>query len=675
MKKTAMYFAAFGSAFLIWFGGVLWQTLTPTKILPIIFAAISVVPVLLLVTNLLLAKQYIKKINHTKVADMQGYMLHHRKEAEKTAHILLQKLQRSRHATTVYTIFIWLLAACVSLAGGMLYKMTSLPFYLFVLYAYAIFYVVYIRIRENEPIVLNENALVLQQKDYPLLYDTAYRAAQAMECRGEITILLSLDCNAGIVQSGKNYYLQLGIISLNLLSQEELYCICLHEFSHCAPKNRAIEYEMQYGAWLSSDKELSRFMRFFANLFAYSDIRYLFDHMVYQYATSVMKETEADRDMAKYGCPEVAASALLKFNYDDKFRWERGVLNEEALYAAEKPNPHCLRDHIKQFKQAIEARHEEWDKMVALEILPNNASHPILKMRLETLGVKSAKCIQEENSPAYQDEIEKALEFADKKLFEQQNTYEQDRKEYYLEPLHRVTEWEKNGMPVAAETFADIVSDLRQIGRNEDAEALCERAMQELDVNSSPHAYFIKGCALLHRYDEAGIDLVYHALENNYNYLEEGLEVIGTFCCMTGREKELLEYRERAQMLAQKDKDEYSETGFLAKDDHLSGEHLPDGMLEDILAYIRSIDGDIIQNIYLVRKTISNTFFTSAFVIHFYGGTDTQRNEIMHKIFRYLDTYPVDWQFSLFDYADYSNIKFDKIEGSLVYSKSDSDKK
>ena len=307
--------------------------------------------------------------------------------------------------------------------------------------------------------------------------------------------------------------------------------------------------------------------------------------------------------------------------------------------------------------------------MIDREILPNNASHPILRMRLETIGATNPMCIADESSDRYRKEQQKVLDFADEKLLALQDSYEQDRKERYLDPLSRINEWKNNGMPLSAETYADLISDFRQIGLNEEAEALCERAMQELDANSSQHAYFIKGCALLYRYDETGAELVFHALEHNHNYLEEGLQVIGDFYCMTGREKELLEYRERASRLAQKDKDEYSKTGYLAKDDDLSTEHLPDGMLEDILAYIRSIDKDIVQNVYLVRKTISETFFTSAFIIRFDGGTDDDRDEIMHKIFRYLDTYPVEWQFSLFDHTDYPWIKFDKIEGSTVYSK------
>ena len=669
MKKYSRYIFAYGLAFLISLVGIIWQMNAPSQTALIILAALSAVPILLFTTNILLSKLYVRKIRHTRVADMNEYMLRHKSEAEIAERKLLRKLQRQRRLATVFAIFVWLLGACAALLGGMLYTLTSSLLLLAVLYGGTVFYAVYSRIPNKEPVTLNENALVLQREEYPILYGLAERAAQTLDCPGSITILLSFDCNASILRDGKKYYLQLGVVLLNVLSEEELYCICLHEFSHCTKKTQEARREVQYGFWISSDRNLPPRLFFVTNLFALFDAHYVFNHMIYQYATSVVNETAADRDMARHGTPAVAASALLKINYDDKFRWETGTQNEEPTYAAEKPNPHFIREQIERFKTAIEKRHKDWDEMLAHEIQPNNASHPIFRMRLETLGVKSAKQIEDRSSSAYKKETENALNFADRNLCERQDMYEQYRKESYLDPLERVTEWEKSGMPVTAEGFADIVSDLKQLGRHEDAEALCDRAMQELDVNSSPHAYFIKGCTLIHRYDEAGIDLIYHALEMNHNYLEEGLLEIGEFCCITGREKELQIYRERAEQLAQKDVDEYSETGTLSKNDRLSGEHLPDGMLEEILSYIRSIDEDIIQNVYLVRKTINDSFFTSAFVIHFYGGTDAQHDAIMHKIFRYLDTYPVDWQFSLFNYFDHLDIKFDKIEGSLVYSK------
>ena len=174
---------------------------------------------------------------------------------------------------------------------------------------------------------------------------------------------------------------------------------------------------------------------------------------------------------------------------------------------------------------------------------------------------------------------------------------------------------------------------------------------------------------MLYRYDANGMDLIYRAMEANGNYVDEGLDTIGSFCCLTGREADLLEYRKKALLLAQKHMDEDEKISFLSKSDNLTCENLPQGMLEEILAFIKSVDMDIIENIYLVRKTVSESFFASVFIIQFRGGTDAQRHEIMHKIFRYLDSYHIDWQFSLFDYFDYPEIKVEKIEGSLVYSK------
>jgi hypothetical protein len=674
MKKNVKYIAALASALLISLIGIAWEALYQSRIWLTVLGLLSLLPALLFTANTLLARKYIRKINAAKVADMQSYMLRHRAEAEKTSALFLRKLQRTRRITVIYAVFLWLLSACASLTAGMLYKIEPTLLYPCLLYASLPFYAVYIRIRKREPIRLDENTVILKKEEYPLIYAVAARAAKTLNCRGEITVILTFDCNAGIMHARNGYFLLLGAELLPILSEDELYCLCLHEFSHYSAENKASEDEMQYNDWITSDKNTPAFLSFVTNCFVYLDLRYLFDHLTYHYATSVAKETAADRDMVKHGDPEAAASVLLKLNYHTKFEWEGGVFNTIPVYAAEAPDPHYIRHQIEKFKNALPSRQADWDAMIERELLPNNASHPILRMRLETLGVEHPTCVSDESSPDYRAEREKALDLIDERLLLMQDTYEQDRKEKYIEPLARVNDWKDKGMPLSAEAYPDLVADMRQIGMNEEAEALCERAIEELDVNSSWHAYFMKGCSMLHRYDEAGAELIFRAVEANHNYLEEGLQVIGDFYCMTGKEKELNDYRERAVQLQQKEKDENSKIGFLSKDDRLSAEHLPEGMLENILSYIRSIDDGSIQNIYLVRKTISESFFTSAFIIGFDGGSNDSRYEIMHKIFRYLDTYPEKWQFSLFDLEEYPQIKFDKIEGSLVYSRANSDK-
>ena len=113
--------------------------------------------------------------------------------------------------------------------------------------------------------------------------------------------------------------------------------------------------------------------------------------------------------------------------------------------------------------------------------------------------------------------------------------------------------------------------------------------------------------------------------------------------------------------------DKYDEAGILRPGDKLSAEELPDGMLDKILSYIKSIDEGLIEKVYLVKKIITDDFSTSVVIIRFAPETDEEkRAEIYKKIFVYLDT-SSNHQFSLFDYAGVSSVKFEKIAGSCVF--------
>ena len=668
MKKHLRLFLAYVTSFVICIIGIVLKTGVQLDHVGLILTILVLAPPILTLLSIFSEKRYIKKVNNTKVADMQSYIVGHRNDAKRTSAALLKKLKKIRYVTYAFSFLLWLDGACISLLAGYIYTSTSFAL-AGVFYSALIFTVVYSRVKKTEPIVLNEDAPVLKEKEFPKLYGIAKKAAIASGCVGEITIILSLDCNASILRNKKRFFLQIGIVLLNILSEDELFAICLHEFSHYTKENEEMEFEISYGNWLGLERNGHPIVAYASKIYSGLDVRYFFNHMTYCYATSVFKETNADSEMAKHVSAEIAASALAKLNYDDKYNLECSIKDTVPDYAAESPDPNYLRNSIQKFKDAIKERHEFWDELLMKEILSNNATHPTLKMRLESLGMTEVKIVEGNSEKEYLDEVDAALDFADKILYRSQDQYDAERKEIYLDPLERVMKWEERGMPVIAEEYADVISDLNQLGRHSDAEALCDRAIEELDETASQHAYYTKGISMLRRYDKNGTDLIYHAIENNHNYLEHGLHEIGGFFCMMGMEEELLEYRKRAQELAQLDKDEYSEAGFISKNDKLVRDDMPEEMLRDILDYIHSVDEDIIHKVYLVKKVISETFFSSVFVIHFYGGTDEQRHGIMHKIFRYLDTYPSERQFSLFDYFDHPDINYNKIEGSLVYSK------
>lgn len=673
MKIIGLYILSFVSALLASVIGVIFNAkLSQNPILMIAFAALAILPIFLLLFNIIFQKHLIKKINGINVAELNTFLVSHRNDAEKTAKEKLKELQHIRHLTTLYTVFIAILGITTAILGGVL---TEFNYYLYtvcILYSAIILFSVFVRIRKKIPYVLDENIVTISQNDYPVIHALASKAAKSVGYEKEIVIIPEWDCSASIINDEKRAYLTIGVVLLNILTEEELYAILLHEFAHIS-KNSAVEREQQYNLWLCNERGIiDKLSELLSHLYSYSSVKYQFTYIIYQYAASVIKELNADRAMAKHFDSKIAVSALLKMHYNTLYGWERGVKNEDSIFKSEVLEANYLTRRIESLKESIATRSEFWNSLLSKEILANNASHPTLKMRMDALGVEKLSLTDSKSSEEYLVEIKKLLQFSEDTIYNNRiKTYEKERNENYSEPFARIEEWNNSGNPISAETYADIISDLKSVGKHEEAENLCDRVLEELPEQSTAHAAYMKGCAMICRYDEKGMDLIYHAMEQNGNYIEEGLNLLGEFCCLTGREDELLEYRKKAVQLAQRHKDQDFQISFLSKSDNLTKETLPDGMLEEILAYIKSIDTGIIQNIYLVRKTVSKTFFASVFIIHFYGGTDAQRDDIMHKIFRFLDSHPSEWQFALFDYFEYPEVNVEKIEGSLVYSKED----
>ena len=640
-------------------------------------ALCAVLPLLLELCGFVAFELVNRRLRQADIAKMQRYLVGHRDAAAETARAKLASLRRLRMLTGAYTALLWLLAAGTALLAGLTFQeafsLLTLPV---CFWAYLLFYAVYSRFRrEQTDDPTGDGVVPLDEADYPALYAAARRAADSLEYRGRIGILLTPGCNASVLREPQGCRLLLGAMLLQIMSEEELHCILLHELAHIAAAQPETLREARCNAriheWESDSTWQLHAVR---GLFLPLDFAYTFHYGLYEYASSVINELAADRAMADFGSPAAAVSGLLRLFYTDRYEWEDGLEDRTSLLEPEEPAPDYIARNLDAFRQAVERRHKDWDAMVGIEILANNASHPTLRMRMEALGVSEARTIPQNDSAAWTAEMQKALAAAEQAVLKvRKETYAKDREENYLTPLREVTEWEEKGRPVTS-GYPDIVAALDQLCRYSEAEELCERAMAELPDTSSLYARYFKGCCMLYRYDARGMELIYHAIEKNSNLLENGLSVIGTFCCYTGREQELQDYRRRAVQLSQKDKDSTSQAGFLTRHDRLSSETLPEGMLENILAYIGSVADGKIARVYLVRKTVSDSFFTSVFLIRFAGGTDQQQREILHKIFLYLDGYPVEWQFSLFDYADYAFIHPEKINGSLVWSNTPKEK-
>lgn len=672
-RRTAISIISCAAVILSTICGIFAQKLftLSTSTAEMIAVICLIAPIVCVIMNLLIKRIYTAFARKKSLRETQQYWLVHRENTEKYEKKQLSTLKAIILTNDLYSVFLGVCALITSFCGGVSYDSSTSTSFLFL--TAIIINAATSRIRLKTPSdFFEEDKCYVTEKDYPAIYALAKKAAKKIGCTEEIRIAILDDFNAGAAKINNTISIQLGALLLNSLSESEVFCVLLHEFSHIKNENKN-QRIYNYNNFIYSETGASNpnyFSALTKHFFSFGDAFYNLQYQLYSYTVSLSRESEADKAMAIYGEKEVAASSLVKIKFYDLYIWQKGTYDSPCTMESETFDKATLKNNVKDFKNMAEANEEKWSLFIKDEILSRSASHPTLKMRLADLNVFEIKTLKLESSSEFIADCQKAIDFITDLIAEQiKDSYEEQRKYYYIESKDLVEKWESDKKPVIPEEYADICDALRKLGRNTEALELCERAIDCLDEPAACYANFIKGCFLIHSFDESGIEYIYKAIENNHNYIEEGLGEIGHFCCLIGQEDQLEVYRERVITLTEENEKVYAQGSVLNKKDKLSKENLPDGMLEDILNYITADHSDYIEKIYLVRKTVTDDYFTSAFVIKMTTSTDDDtKYEIMHKTFNYLDTCS-DWQFSLFDYEDVKNVKVEDIEGSCVYSK------
>lgn len=640
------------------------------NLIGIIAITALLLPFLFLIINVVANRIYVKKLMQKSIAENQQYWLSHRINPEETTAKKISLLKILIKINDFYSMFLAVCAFVSAFFIGVISEGGDSVASLFVCYMIVSAATLRIRLKTSERF-FEEDKTYVSETDYSALYDLAKKAATATGCPQTIKIAILDDFNAGAAIINNTISIQLGALLLNTLSEAEVYCVLLHEFSHIkdAVRLAKINNYYQYICDVHNNNITNIYSSITKHLFTFIDSYFNMQYRLYLYSASLTRETTADKNMAIYSDNKIAASSLIKIKFYELYDWEKGTYDTVCSMESEEYDTNSLNNEVRKFKKAMQLNAEKWNRLISNEILSRSATHPTLKMRLESLGICELTTLSPESSPKYLSDCERAIKYVSSLIAEEsKDSYEEYRKYYYTESKELVEKWEHNGRYIVAEEYGDICDALRRLGRNSEALKLCENAIKLLDDVGSCYAYFMKGCFLLHSFDESGVDYIYKAIENNHNYIDEGLETIGRFCCLTGQEERLEVYRERAITLTEENKI-HAETSVLNKKDKLSAESLPDGMLQDILTHITSKNNENIEKIYLVRKTITDDFFTSVFVIKFTANTDDDiRYKILHRAFNYLDTCS-NWQFSLFDYEDVKNVKVESIDDSCVYSK------
>jgi len=327
-----------------------------------------------------------------------------------------------------------------------------------------------------------------------------------------------------------------------------------------------------------------------------------------------------------------------------------------------------ITQQIEAFKSRMAENAEKWAALTEVEILSRSSSHPTVKMRLQALGITDYAVLEDNSSKEYLQERAKAICYWDEIIYnENKDSYLTDREELYQKPLNKVSQWEEAGKPLLAAEYRDIVEALQALGRVSEAENLCTRAINELPDSASAYAYAWKGQLLLCRYDPAGIPMLYHAMEQNSNYTEEALNKIGEFCCITGNQAELDNYRERVNGLMQQYIDKNNRLDGLNKGDRLLEHNLSQEELEQLVEFIKGISNGAVNQVYLVNKEIAQEQFSSVVIAKFEeNAPEDALGEVLTRLFNFLDVSPRQYSLFIYDHS-MKSLGIEKIQGSLIY--------
>lgn len=608
--------------------------------------------VLLALANLIFSAGLMRKVNKKSVREVRDLVTGKKLTDERS----LLRQRRHINATIVgiciYCFLMFFLGMLTASFGGLLrdtplgWILAVLSFYILFSYAFALFR------GSEQPQIFG----YLRSKDYPALYGMLNRVRKKLGCRRRISLCSDgqFGASAFYQRNLGSYYINLGASLLPLLTEEELENMLIHEVAHIrygdVRHTEALDILRSFlcGA-LEATAPFGVFFRLPAALI-------LWCGSIDVAISSEISERRADRAILQYGNPSVYTGLLAKLGCKDLYdvEIERWLLEPE--YLPKEPRQHPILRLAEAFRRAVSERLPFWRKLLDQELPPLMDSHPTFRERREAIGNLPYDVVFPADNAGgpINTEISRIVETVEAAQTDSPEEYAAAREEYYLKPKKLVDEWEAAGEPLwEPDRMIPVIEAYMRLIRFDRAEAICDRMLSELpDDFGLTYARYIKGRILLDRWDPAGIALIDRALDDNNNYTDEGLQAIIVFCRWMNLPDELTAHREKLMDKSQHSIDVNDQFNSLTPKDRLSAETLPDGRLEEILNFIHGIDtGNAISDIWLVRKTVTDDAFTSAFVVRFRDDTeDGVLNDIMNQIFRHLDNDPSGWQYSLFLY-------------------------
>lgn len=538
-----------------------------------------------LAVNLTVSGIVRKKFENMSVRQAYDYGVKMQRDIERDYIRAERAVRRSLALSYAALAFLVLLTAAASVFVGAMRVAWGIAFLILAWYVALGCFIVWFM---PEHSVLPVSRLLLKEKEFPLFYETARRAARKVGCVHPLSLFYS-DNGICVLEEGGTAFIGLAPLECSLLTRGELYAAMLHEFAHVVnvDTRRSRRFARGKRRW---DNDENNFIEKTVPMFLSSLVTRFFMN-VFMYETVATRHHEMMADETVRACGEgrnfvngVAKGAMLAF-YNELPRREM----EFDLFESETaPLDYYTRD-LKYFLLYRDRYADIWREILANQLPARVASHPTLRQRMETMGEKSYDADTKESDENYAEEQKKLLACGDGKIAELMNP------EYGL--------WREDAY-VARKKLMDEYESARAEGKTlpPDEQVRCIQAFYGVEDETalkiadglaekgfdSPYVHLFRGKIFFDRMDGRCVEEFRAALDGNGELCDVCLDAIGKYALYSGDEQLLQWYRSESPELAQKAYDREKESVW-TKGTPLRRTALPAETLEEIVGRLREM--------------------------------------------------------------------------------------
>ncbi|MDF2541542.1 MAG: Zn-dependent protease with chaperone function-like protein [Herbinix sp.] len=338
----------------------------------------------------------------------------------------------------------------------------------------------------------------------------------------------------GVWGRGKNY-MELGIPLLQILNEDEVTSILIHELSHIYHKDTRLSSKMMYNfvRWsriLMHAETKTNVAYFILVPFAVS---YIHEMDIFMNLIQKKKEYLADQEAIAFTNTETFARAIAKIKMMELYIKESTLI--QKLRSKPQPPENFYSLLYEDFIMEYESKKENWLLQIKKRISSQYDTHPSFSERMKAIGVEDF-CFHLSFDPKnsnYKAEIDQLVQRKEKEWYDQMRNHWEELNSEYQSQVNLI----KTYQPTQdKEINIEYGMALEEVGEIEKAFAVYQGILSKA-FDYAP-AYVRIGQIKLNNYDESGIEDLIKAINLDSDFIKPTLPIIENYLMENGMLKE-----------------------------------------------------------------------------------------------------------------------------------------